>query len=82
LGLLIGIVGVSLTMMKRDLSVIFGLIFGTDLDLILAGYERRSRPAFRATHGALSDRRVDSCLAGSERHIRPHFWILGSMRLG
>ena len=56
---------------ERHIRAGFRLIDGTECESRLAGYERRSRPGLRATHGALFYRRADFWLAGFERHIRP-----------
>ena len=58
---------------ERHIRAGFRLIDGTECESRLAGYERRSRPGLRATHGTLSDGRADSLLAGFERYIRPRF---------
>ena len=71
--------GVKWIVMKRDLSVIFGLDFEinsiSDRDSIHASRDMSvEKPAaFRATHDHDLDTGLDSRLAGPERHIRPRF---------
>jgi hypothetical protein len=59
---------------ERHIRPGFWVTRDTDLDSRLAGYERRSRPDFRATHGAPFIWKAHFWLAGSERHIRALFF--------